>query len=94
MSEQSMQTYGGITDVCIVHGWTLIPDNPAWYRDTGRFLEQYYGVDVTIPAMPDTDSPRRDAWIDALDTAITSNPEKTLVVGHSLGFMTSLHWGS
>jgi predicted alpha/beta hydrolase family esterase len=50
------------------------------------------GIDVRIPALPDADAPRLDAWLDTLDAASIGIDDDLLVIGHSLGAVAALHW--
>ncbi len=53
------------------------------------------GEQVVYPALPDTDDPRLDAWLDVLTTELEllGDPGRTerVVVGHSLGAVLWLH---
>ena len=42
--------------------------------------------------MPSWEEPRRDAWVEALDRAIRACAEPPVLVGHSLGAVTIVHW--
>jgi predicted alpha/beta hydrolase family esterase len=67
----------------IVHGWS---DNPegSWFPWLKRKLEEK-GMKVEVPAMPDTDIPKIDAWVKKLEETV-GNPDKdTFLVGHSIG---------
>jgi len=80
-----------IRNVVFVHGWTLSPEDPGWYQKTAAYLERACGVTTTVLAMPDTENPNPIEWQKTLDAAVDC-PDTTLVVGHSLGFITALNW--
>lgn len=42
--------------------------------------------------MPSWEEPRRDAWVETLDRAIRTCAEPPVLVGHSLGAVTIVHW--
>lgn len=67
----------------IVHGWS---DNPegSWFPWLKRKLEEK-GMKVEVPAMPDTDIPKIDAWVKKLEETIGKPDRDTFLVGHSIG---------
>ena len=74
----------------IAHCWTGTPAS-AWYPDLSRQMRQL-GIDVQVPALPDTDDPDPAAWQRALDASIGSSADPLLLVGHSLGALALLQW--
>jgi hypothetical protein len=42
------------------------------------------GVRVVCPQLPNADVPKIDEWVPALERLVTSKPEETLIVAHSL----------
>jgi len=42
--------------------------------------------------MPSWEQPQRDSWVEALDRAIRKCAEPPVLVGHSLGAVTIVHW--
>ncbi len=50
------------------------------------------GLEVAYPLLPDADSPRLEAWLDALDVELAALPAaETTVLCHSLGSLLWLH---
>jgi predicted alpha/beta hydrolase family esterase len=74
--------------VIIVHGWEFTPEG-NWYPWLKRQLE-HKGFVVAVPAMPDTEKPRIDAWEKALAKAIGTPDADMILVGHSIGCQTIL----
>lgn len=74
--------------VVILHGYTAHPGKHwfGWLRDQLAPL----GVTTEVPALPDTDNPRADAWTAAAVAAIGRVDADTAVVGHSLGTITAI----
>lgn len=74
----------------IVHGWGGTPEQgfKPWLK---KELEARDYV-AEVPALPDTDYPKIDAWVDELQKVITRPDEDTLLVGHSLGAPAILHF--
>ncbi len=74
--------------VVILHGYTAHPGTHwfGWLREQLAPL----GVTTEVPALPDTDNPRADAWTDAAVAAIGRVDADTAVVGHSLGTITAV----
>ncbi|TPX04789.1 serine hydrolase family protein, partial [Schumannella luteola] len=74
--------------VVVLHGYTAHPGKHwfGWLRD--ELAPR--GVAVEVPALPDTDDPRADAWTDAAVAAIGRVDAGTAVVGHSLGTITAI----
>ena len=74
----------------IVHG--LGGSGPEHWQTwlAGRLAE--HGLEVAYPTLPDPDSPRPDAWLDALRAELERLPAKdTTVLCHSLGSLLWLH---
>lgn len=74
----------------LIHGWEGYPEEgwKPWLRD--KLTKQ--GFEVVVPAMPDTDSPKMNAWLKHLRTVV-GNPDKNCYfVGHSLGCITILRY--
>jgi len=75
--------------VVVIHGYTANPE-VNWFRWLQRELAAD-GIAVEIPALPDPQAPDRDAWVAAARAAIGAVDGETVIVGHSLGSITSLH---
>ncbi|MDO8470047.1 MAG: alpha/beta fold hydrolase [bacterium] len=74
----------------IVHGWS---DSPAgsWFPWLTRELEAR-GFAVTVPAMPDPDAPKIEAWVAKLQETIGTPDDNLVLVGHSVGCQTILRY--
>ncbi len=67
--------------VIIVHGWSDSPEG-SWFPWLKHKLEDK-GFKVEVPEMPDTNTPKIDAWVKKLEQL---NPDSdTILVGHSIG---------
>lgn len=75
----------------VAHCWQGSPAD-GWYPSLARELRDGFGIDVAVPALPDSDDPDPRAWQDALDDAIGSDPGPLVLVGHSLGALAVLRW--
>ena len=74
----------------LIHGWGGSP-NEGWRPWLKNKLEQQ-GFEVFVPAMPDTNYPKLDAWLDKLEQAVGTPDENCYFVGHSLGCITILRY--
>lgn len=74
----------------IIHGWGGRPEEGwrPWLRDELAAR----GFEVAVPAMPDTDHPRMDAWLAKLSETVGAPDEHCFFVGHSLGVITILRY--
>ncbi|GAA2175409.1 alpha/beta hydrolase [Agrococcus versicolor] len=70
----------------ILHGYGASPASHwfSWLADEVGDRAQ-----TIIPALPGTEAPRRDAWVDATRAAL-GDEDDVLVVGHSLGTVAAL----
>ncbi|MFB7844394.1 RBBP9/YdeN family alpha/beta hydrolase [Microbacterium sp. NPDC056052] len=77
-----------IERVVILHGFGASPGDHwfGWVADRLRAE----GLDVHVPALPESGSPDRDVWTDAARHAIGEPGPSTAVVAHSLGAITAL----
>jgi uncharacterized protein len=71
-----------ITHAYLLHGWGGTPTG-AWKSWLKGELEKM-GVRVVCPQLPNADVPRVEEWVQFLQKLITSAPEQTLIVAHSL----------
>lgn len=78
-----------ISRVIIVHGYSATPAD-HWFDSLSAALSAE-GIDVSIPALPGTESPELDAWTRAVADAIGTPDSDTAIVAHSLGGVTALH---
>ena len=76
--------------VIIVHCWGGKTDY-CWYPKTKTELEQE-GLSVTVPQMPETDTPKLDLWLPKLKEAIGTADKELVLVGHSAGCITILRY--
>lgn len=68
----------------IIHCWGGYPEY-CWYPYARRELEKR-GFEVLVPAFPQTDTPKLDAWLPALRDCLGGGPdEHTFLIGHSIG---------
>lgn len=79
-----------MTTVIMIHGWGGWPEE-GWRPWLKAELEQR-GYEVQIPAMPDTEHPRLEAWVEELERVIGEADAPTILVGHSLGCITILRY--
>ncbi len=76
--------------VFLIHGWGGSPDRD-WMPCAKAELERK-GYEVIAPAMPDTEHPVIDAWVQHL-TSVVGTPEQTdIFIGHSIGCQTILRY--
>lgn len=76
--------------VFVVHGYQAAPDRHWFPWLTGRLTA--HGFAVTVIALPDSASPERQAWADAVGAAVGRVDADTWFVGHSLGCVTVLRY--
>ncbi len=76
--------------VVIVHAWGETPQS-CWYPWLRQQLESK-GAEVFVPAMPNTDEPQIDAWVNKLSDIVPSPNEDTIFIGHSIGCQTILRY--
>ena len=76
--------------VIIVHCWdgTL---QYCWYPWLKCELEAK-GVEVVVPAMPETSFPKMSLWVPALAKVVGKPDEDTILVGHSIGCATIMRY--
>ncbi|MFH1426614.1 MAG: alpha/beta hydrolase [Candidatus Kerfeldbacteria bacterium] len=74
----------------IVHCWGGGPDY-CWYPQTKKELEDL-GFSVQVPAMPDTENPKLDAWLSALKGVVEAPTENLYLIGHSAGCITIMRY--
>lgn len=74
----------------LIHGWEGRPEG-AWRPWLKRELEEK-GFSVTVPEMPDTNHPKREAWVGHLARVVGMPDKDCYFVGHSLGCITILRY--
>lgn len=72
----------------VVHGYQAAPGR-HWFPWLTRELEAA-GVEVSVVALPDSDTPVRSSWAATLAAAVGPVDAGTWFVGHSLGGITVL----
>ncbi len=74
----------------IIHGWGGLPEE-GW-RPWLRTQLAKQGYDVNLPAMPNTEHPHLEAWLETLRSTIGEANDEVLLIGHSLGCVTILRY--
>jgi predicted alpha/beta hydrolase family esterase len=78
----------------VLHGYTNRRPEGHWHRRLTETLRDV-GEQVVYPAMPDTDDPRLEDWLEVLGTelAMLGDPDRVerVVIGHSLAAVLWLH---
>ncbi|MBN9612560.1 MAG: serine hydrolase family protein [Actinobacteria bacterium] len=73
----------------ILHGYTAAPES-HWFPWLSEVFSAS-GIQVEIPALPDTLAPRLEPWVSAAAEVIGEVDEDLVILGHSLGCITALH---
>lgn len=76
--------------VFLIHGWGGSPEE-GWRPWLKNELEKI-GFEVHVPAMPDAEHPKMDAWLKELTKVIGTPDKDCYFVGHSLGCITILRY--
>ncbi len=76
--------------VFIIHGWEGYPEE-GWYPWLKKELEKK-SFEVFVPAMPNTDEPKIDEWVNFLTNLVGEPDENTYFVGHSIGCQAILRY--
>lgn len=74
----------------IIHCWGGY-SNYCWYPKTKKELEAK-GFLVTVPDMPETDTPKLSLWLSKLKEAVGVPDEELFLIGHSAGCITILRY--
>lgn len=76
--------------VFIIHGWEGSPAEPMhqWLKNE---LEEK-GFEVTVPAMPDPETPRIPDWLEKIGKVVGEPDENTYFIGHSIGSSAALRY--
>ncbi|MDP2630804.1 MAG: alpha/beta fold hydrolase [Candidatus Uhrbacteria bacterium] len=67
----------------IIHCWGGYPEY-CWYPWAKQELEKQ-GIEVVVPAFPNTDTPQLNLWLPELEKVIGRPDEDTFLIGHSIG---------
>ena len=70
----------------IVHGWGGNPEE-GWFPWLKKELEAN-GFQVSVPQLPETNTPHINAWVPALARTVGVADGETYFVGHSMGCQT------
>ncbi|REF28652.1 hypothetical protein BDD26_3598 [Xenorhabdus cabanillasii] len=76
--------------VIIVHGYTASPLS-HWFPWLKEVLTEQ-GADVIVPELPDSLSPKPEAWAKKLTEVVPRADGNTIFIGHSLGCVTLLRY--
>jgi uncharacterized protein len=76
--------------VFIIHGYGADPDC-NWFPWLKEELNKR-GLAAQVPAMPNTETPQCQEWVDALKSLIGQPDQDTILVGHSLGTAAILRY--
>ena len=76
--------------VFIIHGWSGHPEN-AWFPWIKNELEKRE-FEVYVPAMPDSDNPKIEAWVLFLKNLVGKCDNDTYFIGHSMGCRTIIKY--
>jgi predicted alpha/beta hydrolase family esterase len=74
----------------LIHGWEGHPEE-GWRPWLRGELEKR-GFALSVPAMPDTENPKMNAWVGHLAETIGKPDKECYLVGHSLGCITILRY--
>ena len=67
----------------LVHCWEGYPEY-CWYPWAKKELEAR-GFEVEVPAFPDTENPKMNAWVPKLKEIVGEPNEELILIGHSIG---------
>jgi hypothetical protein len=76
--------------VFIIHGWGGYPQE-GWFPWLKSELEKK-GFVITVPVMPDTDTPVIEKWVGHLAQEVGTPDAETYFVGHSIGCQAILRY--
>ena len=88
------KTKSSIRLVIILHCWGQTSQG-HWYRWLAEKINQEFEVQVIIPDMPNSANPDLQEWLGVLNQIIMESalrPEEIMIVGHSIGAQTVLHY--
>ncbi len=74
----------------IIHGWDGAP-HQHWLPWLKRELESK-GFSVEVPAMPESEHPRKEVWVKYLSDLVGAPDENTYFIGHSIGCKAVLRY--
>lgn len=74
----------------MIHGWQGNPEE-NWFPWLRAELEKR-DVEVIVPALPNSNYPQINEWLDTIKIAVGDLPLQTIFVGHSLGVIAILRF--
>lgn len=76
--------------VFLIHGWAGSPNEPLhkWIKE--KLEEKVY--QVTIPEMPNSETPTIESWLGKLTEIAKDINEETIFIGHSIGCQAILRF--
>ena len=72
--------------IVVAHGYLASPEK-HWFP---WLVDQYAPGVVRVPALPDSTKPQPGQWLETLADAVGSVDDDTILIGHSLGSITTL----
>jgi predicted alpha/beta hydrolase family esterase len=72
--------------IIVAHGYNAAPDR-HWFP---WLTEQFAPGVVRVPALPNSTAPSLEPWVDTLSAAVGTVDDETILIGHSLGSVTTL----
>lgn len=76
--------------IILVHGWGGSPKSD-WFPWLSRELDKF-GYEVIVPAMPETNAPEIETWVNNLARVMGTPDIDTYFVGHSIGCQTIMRY--
>ncbi|NOW04677.1 RBBP9/YdeN family alpha/beta hydrolase [Clostridium beijerinckii] len=78
------------TNIYVIHGYTSSSKSEwfPWLKE--QFKDS--SIKVSVPDMPDSGDPHLEPWLNHLHKCIMDIDENTILIGHSLGCITVLHY--
>lgn len=76
--------------VFIIHGYTGYPEK-NWFPWLKSEIDKL-DIEVQVPAMPDTNTPKLEAWLEKMYETVGVPDSETFLIGHSLGCPTILRY--
>lgn len=76
--------------IVVVHGYLANPQM-HWFPWLREHYAEALGHDIVqVPALPNSTSPELEPWVSALSAAVGAVDDETVLIGHSLGSITTL----
>ncbi len=74
----------------LIHGWGGYPEE-GWRPWLEEALLKH-GIQAVSPAMPDTNTPQMEKWIEHIHSVVGEPDQETYLLGHSLGSIAILRY--